>query len=201
MREGFLASRCERYSDLRFYSTKNPWRLRCNKRGFPVYSDVKTISDLLVPLSQGTQYSLTYSGRRIIVQLTFKWFHDLSFEKARKSLKNEDGSICPDIPLATFKTVILAPFLAGDYTYTKEKLVEKIRELLETDIDLNFLLILKEEELEKLVACIRDRVDQVEEWNVEERERVNENVILTVNFRENIWFYRSFMKILRPSDG
>jgi len=30
-------------------------------------------------------------------------------------LKNEDGSLCPDIPLATFKTVILAPFLAGDY--------------------------------------------------------------------------------------
>ncbi len=41
---------------------------------------------------------------------------------------------------------------------TKDKLVEKIKELLKTDIDLNFLLILKEEELEKLVACIRDRV-------------------------------------------
>ncbi len=41
---------------------------------------------------------------------------------------------------------------------TKEKLVEKIRELLKTDIDLNFLLMLKEEELERLVACIRDRV-------------------------------------------
>ena len=44
---------------------------------------------------------------------------------------------------------------------TKEKLVEKIRELLKTDIDLNFLLILEEEELERLIACIRDRVDQV----------------------------------------
>jgi hypothetical protein len=44
---------------------------------------------------------------------------------------------------------------------TKEKLVEKIRELLKTDIDLDFLLILEEEELERLVACIRDRVDQV----------------------------------------
>ncbi len=44
---------------------------------------------------------------------------------------------------------------------TKEKLVEKIRELLETDIDLDFLLRLKKEELERLVACIRDRVDQV----------------------------------------
>ena len=44
---------------------------------------------------------------------------------------------------------------------TKEKLVEKIKELLKTDIDLNFLLILEEEELERLVACIRDRVGQV----------------------------------------
>jgi len=45
---------------------------------------------------------------------------------------------------------------------TKEKLVEKIRELLKTDGDLNFLLILKKEELERLVACIRDRVDQTD---------------------------------------
>ena len=44
---------------------------------------------------------------------------------------------------------------------TKEKLVEKIRELLKTDIDLNFLLILEEEELERLIACIRDRVDRI----------------------------------------
>ena len=44
---------------------------------------------------------------------------------------------------------------------TKEKLVDKIKNLLETDIDLNFLLALKMEELENLVACIRDRVDQV----------------------------------------
>ena len=44
---------------------------------------------------------------------------------------------------------------------TKEKLVDKIRNLLETDIDLNFLFDLKKEELENLVACIRDRVDQV----------------------------------------
>ena len=46
---------------------------------------------------------------------------------------------------------------------TREKLVEKIKELLKTDIDLNFLLILDEEDLERLVACIRDRVDQVGE--------------------------------------
>ena len=44
---------------------------------------------------------------------------------------------------------------------TKEKLVEKIRELLKTDIDLDFLLILEEEELESLVACMRDRVDKM----------------------------------------
>ena len=44
---------------------------------------------------------------------------------------------------------------------TKKKLVEKIKELLKTDIDLNFLLILEEEELERLVACIRDRVDRI----------------------------------------
>ena len=44
---------------------------------------------------------------------------------------------------------------------TKEKLVEKIKELLKTDIDLDFLLILKEEELERLVACIRDRIDRI----------------------------------------
>jgi len=44
---------------------------------------------------------------------------------------------------------------------TKEKLVEKIKELLNTDLDLNFLLELKKEEIERLVASIRDRVDQV----------------------------------------
>jgi hypothetical protein len=45
---------------------------------------------------------------------------------------------------------------------TKEKLVEKIRELLKTDGDLSFLLVLKKEELERLVACIRDRIDQAD---------------------------------------
>ena len=43
---------------------------------------------------------------------------------------------------------------------TKEKLVQKIKELLITDIDLSFLLELKKEEIETLVACIRDRIDQ-----------------------------------------
>jgi len=43
---------------------------------------------------------------------------------------------------------------------TKERLVQKIMELLKTDIDLSFLLELKKEEIETLVACIRDRIDQ-----------------------------------------
>ena len=43
---------------------------------------------------------------------------------------------------------------------TKEKLVEKIKGLLKTDADMDFLLELKKEEIERLVACIRDRVDQ-----------------------------------------
>ncbi len=44
---------------------------------------------------------------------------------------------------------------------TKEKLVDKIKELLNTDNDLDFLLGLKNEEIERLVACIRDRVDRI----------------------------------------
>ena len=44
---------------------------------------------------------------------------------------------------------------------TKEKLMEIIKEILKTDIDLRFLLQLTETELETLVACIRDRIEQV----------------------------------------
>ena len=42
---------------------------------------------------------------------------------------------------------------------TKGKLVGKIREILKTDNDLSFLLQLKKKEVETLIACIRDRVD------------------------------------------
>ena len=42
----------------------------------------------------------------------------------------------------------------------KEKLVEKISEILKTDVDLSYLSVLKQEELEKLIACIRYRIDQ-----------------------------------------
>ena len=46
---------------------------------------------------------------------------------------------------------------------TKEKIVEKIKDILKTDLDLNFLMALEEKDLETLIACIRDRVDQVSE--------------------------------------
>ena len=46
---------------------------------------------------------------------------------------------------------------------TKEKLIEIMQGILKTDVDLSFLLQLKERELETLVACIRERVDQAKE--------------------------------------
>ena len=42
---------------------------------------------------------------------------------------------------------------------TKGELVGKIREILKTDNDLSLLLQLKKKEVETLIACIRDRVD------------------------------------------
>jgi hypothetical protein len=44
---------------------------------------------------------------------------------------------------------------------TNNELVKKVKELLDTDADLGFLLVLKKKDLEKLVACIRTRLDQV----------------------------------------
>ena len=41
----------------------------------------------------------------------------------------------------------------------KEKLIEILRGLLNTEENLNFLLELKKEELEKLVAVVRERVE------------------------------------------
>ena len=46
---------------------------------------------------------------------------------------------------------------------TNEELVMKVKELLKTDADLGFLLALNKKDLEKLVACIRRRLDQVSE--------------------------------------
>jgi hypothetical protein len=41
---------------------------------------------------------------------------------------------------------------------TKEQIIKKIRELLKTDADLDFLLKLEKDEIETLIACMRDRV-------------------------------------------
>jgi len=45
----------------------------------------------------------------------------------------------------------------------KEKLIEIMQGILKTDVDLSFLLQLKEREIETLIACIRERVDQAGE--------------------------------------
>ena len=47
----------------------------------------------------------------------------------------------------------------GYLAMTKEKLIEKIKEILKTDSDLSFLLQLEQSDVETLIACIRDRVD------------------------------------------
>ena len=44
---------------------------------------------------------------------------------------------------------------------TYEELVKKIKELLDTDADLDFLMVLKKKDLEKLVARMRGRVDRM----------------------------------------
>ena len=44
---------------------------------------------------------------------------------------------------------------------TNDELAKKVEDLLNTDADLHFLLVLKKKDLEKLVACIRGRLDQV----------------------------------------
>ena len=43
---------------------------------------------------------------------------------------------------------------------TKEKLIETIKRILNTDADLNFLVQIDEKDLETMIACIRDRVEQ-----------------------------------------
>jgi len=42
----------------------------------------------------------------------------------------------------------------------KKQLIETLQRILSTDIDLSFLLQLKENDLESLLACVRDRVGQ-----------------------------------------
>jgi hypothetical protein len=43
----------------------------------------------------------------------------------------------------------------------KTELLEIIKKLLKTDVDLDFLLNLPESDLETLVVCIRERFDQL----------------------------------------
>jgi hypothetical protein len=43
----------------------------------------------------------------------------------------------------------------------KKDLLEIIKKLLKTDVDLDFLLNLAESDLETLVVCIRERCDQL----------------------------------------
>ena len=45
-----------------------------------------------------------------------------------------------------------------------EDLVDVIKRVLETDINLDFLLELKKTELEILAACIRDRIGHMGNW-------------------------------------
>ena len=46
---------------------------------------------------------------------------------------------------------------------TKEQIVERIKEVLRTDIDLDFLLRFNKNEIETLISCIRDRVDHLDQ--------------------------------------
>jgi Domain of unknown function (DUF3944) len=43
----------------------------------------------------------------------------------------------------------------------KTELLEIIKKILKTDVDLDFLLKLSERDLKTLVVCIRDRCDQL----------------------------------------
>ena len=48
----------------------------------------------------------------------------------------------------------------SEESLTKDRLVEIIAGLLETSVDLDFLLKMDQADLETLVACVRDRVDR-----------------------------------------
>ena len=43
---------------------------------------------------------------------------------------------------------------------TKEELVDLLRKMLDTDADLDFLSDLGQKELETLIACIRNKIEQ-----------------------------------------
>ena len=50
-------------------------------------------------------------------------------------------------------------FLSSNVEMDKSKIIEKIRKLLDVEEDINFLTKLTIEELEKLIAYIRARID------------------------------------------
>ena len=49
----------------------------------------------------------------------------------------------------------------GNTIMDKTELLEIIKKLLKTDVDLDFLLKLPESDLETLMVCIRERFDQL----------------------------------------
>lgn len=61
-------------------------------------------------------------------------------------------------------------FVAGDHM-TNQEMVKKIKELLKTDADFDFLLGLRKKDLESLLASIRGRVDQVDDEKRHSRTR------------------------------
>lgn len=59
------------------------------------------------------------------------------------------------LPKIASSRLSVAGVLSIKILMTKEKLIETIQRILSTDVDLKFLLQLKREELETLLACIR----------------------------------------------
>jgi hypothetical protein len=53
-------------------------------------------------------------------------------------------------------------YLGGNIKMGKEELIKTIQRILATDVDLDFLLQLEENDLEILVACIREGIDNNE---------------------------------------
>jgi len=52
-------------------------------------------------------------------------------------------------------------FKYGKNMMDKTELLEIIKKILKTDVDMDFLMNLPESDLEKLVVCIRERFDQL----------------------------------------
>jgi hypothetical protein len=59
------------------------------------------------------------------------------------------------LPKIAVSRLSITNILFIDIFMTKEELLETIQRILSTDVDLTFLLQLKRQELETLLACIR----------------------------------------------